>query len=95
MCDNCGKSHYKKDCPVYKDTQRRQIANRMKNIVEGDYFKKFGRHNSCTCRIEILVDKTLNESVCGAYVCYFCEWGCCEQAELKGSKICCSIHNSD
>ena len=77
-----------------KEAIRKSYAFRLKNIITSDYFKKFGSGNEyCQCRIDNMVDRTLNETVSCAYVCNYCEWACCRDATENEQKIICSKCN--
>ena len=90
-CHYCGnKGHWQSNCQDYKDKMRKENINRMKNIVEGHSFKRFGGENeNCICRIDTRFDPFLQESVPGVFVCYYCEWADCSECKLEGSDIIC------
>ena len=73
-----------------KEQVRKGYALRLNNVVTNSYFKKFGSDNKyCKCRIDNMIDRTLNETVSCAFICYYCEWACCSEAINKDLNISC------
>ena len=93
-CSHCGGDHWKTGCETYKDQMREDNIIRMKNIIEGGSFKRFGSDNEyCQCRIDMRVDSFLRETIPGVLVCYYCEWSRCSDCKLVGGKIDCDKHS--
>ena len=70
------------------DTKRNMVRKsynfRLVNIVNNSNFRKFGNHHNCTCKIEKVIDQSLNEEVVVACICNYCEWASCSECKISG-----------